>query len=104
MTMTPVKETHIYLDEKGTACVDTPRLKVKMLVESVHVSGGIEETIRAFPHLTRGQLHAAMSYYYDHQSEIDEIIRKDKEFADQMRSSTPDSPATTRVRAAMNEP
>jgi uncharacterized protein (DUF433 family) len=101
MTMTPVKETHIYLDEKGTACVDTPRLKVKMLVESVRVYGGIEETIVAFPHLTRAQLHAAMAYYYDHQKELDEIMRQDKEFVEKMRASTPDSPLTIRVREAM---
>jgi uncharacterized protein (DUF433 family) len=101
MTMTPVLETHIYRDEKGTVYVDTPRNKVKMLVQSVQSYGGVDATAVAFPHLTLAQLHAAMSYYYDHQAEIDEAIREGKEFAEKLRLATPESPATTRVRDAM---
>ncbi|MCL2648920.1 MAG: DUF433 domain-containing protein [Phycisphaerales bacterium] len=110
MTMamwTPVRETHIYLDENGTACVDSPRKKVKMLVEMIRGYGSVEETAAAYPHyVTRAQLHAAMSYYYDHQAEIDEAMRRDDELERELRAlqaSRPMSPAELRVREAMKQ-
>jgi uncharacterized protein (DUF433 family) len=103
MTMTPVLETHIYRDEKGTVYVDTPRNKVKMLVQMVRNHGGVEATAAAFPHLTLAQLHAAMSYYYDHQAEIDEAIRLDDEFTEQYLATHPEPPVVERVREAMRK-
>ena len=35
-----------------------------------------EELVRTFPHLTLAQVHDALSYYYDHQAEIDDEMRK----------------------------
>ena len=106
-TMTPVQiKTRIYLDSNGTACVDSPRKKVKMLVRMVREYGGIEETAVAFPHLTLAQLHAAMSYYYDHQAEIDEIMRREDELERELRAlqaSRPMSPAEQRVHEAMKQ-
>ena len=100
-TMTPVRETHIYLDENGTACVDSPRNKVKLLVQMIRAYDGIEKTVAAFPHLTRAQLHAAMMYYYYNQAEIDEAIRQDDEFEQQFRASQSEPPSSQRVREAM---
>ena len=100
MTMTPILETHIYRDEKGTVCVDTPRNKVKMLVQMIQAYGGIEETVAAYPHLTRGQLHAAMSYYYDHQHEIDAAIQQGNELEQMLRAATEEAPVTKRLREA----
>ena len=34
-----------------------------------------EELVRTFPHLTLAQVHDALSYYYDHQAEIDKEIQ-----------------------------
>jgi uncharacterized protein (DUF433 family) len=99
--MIPILETHLFRDERGIVCVDTPRNKVKMLVPMVQDYGGIEQTVAALPHLTRAQLHAAMCYYYDHQTEIDEEIRKDKEFVEQFRLSNPEPPVASRVREIM---
>jgi len=35
-----------------------------------------EEIQRQHPHLTLAQIYAALTYYYDHQSELDEDIRR----------------------------
>jgi hypothetical protein len=35
-----------------------------------------EELVRRFPHLTLAQIYDALSYYYDHQAEIDAEIEK----------------------------
>ena len=71
-----------------------------MLVESVRLYGGVEATAAAYPHLTLAQLHAAMSYYYDHQEEIDKAIRGDKEFAEEFLRKNPEAPITKRLREA----
>ncbi|MCL2641489.1 MAG: DUF433 domain-containing protein [Phycisphaerales bacterium] len=102
-TTVPVCKTRVYLDENGTACVDSPRKKVKMLVEMIREYGGIEETAVAFPHITLAQLHAAMSYYYDHQAELDEIMRRDDELVRELRASHVPSPAELRVREVMKQ-
>lgn len=38
------------------------------------------------PLLTLAQVHAAISYYYDHQADIDRSIREDRAFAEQLRA------------------
>ena len=44
------------------------------------------------PYLSLAQIHAAMVYYYDHQGELDERIRKDLEEVDQMAKEAQDTP------------
>lgn len=34
-----------------------------------------EEIQKMYPHLTLAQIHDALSYYYDHQTEVDKDIR-----------------------------
>ena len=102
-TTVPVCKTRVYLDENGTACVDSPRKKVKMLVEMVRGYGSVEATNAAHPHLTLAQLHAAMSYYYDHQAEIDEAMRRDDELIQELRASHVPSPAELHVREVMKQ-
>jgi len=47
------------------------------------------------------EVFAALTYYYDHRMEIDDAIRKGREFEAELRASTPESPATKRVRGAL---
>ncbi len=66
---------HIHRDERGVAWIDDSNVKVVEVVLD-HVQGQLAEDIRAdHPHLTLAQIHAALAYYYDHQPEIDELIR-----------------------------
>jgi uncharacterized protein (DUF433 family) len=46
-----------------------------------------DEIVQALPHLTLGQVHAALSYYFDHRSEIVEELASDHAFADEMRKA-----------------
>ena len=45
-----------------------------------------DEIINAHPHLKLEQVHDALSYYYEHQVEIDTKIREDNEFAEKLQS------------------
>lgn len=47
------------------------------------------ESIAQEYELSLAAVHAAMAYYYDHQSEIDQSIAESEAFAQQFRHSTP---------------
>lgn len=49
-----------------------------------------DQIVEAYPHLTLAQVHAALSYYFDHRSEIQNDLKQDAEFIElfkQMRGS-----------------
>jgi uncharacterized protein (DUF433 family) len=91
---------HIWLDEKGRAWIDDTNTKViEVALDKIAHGSSPEEIHDQHPHLTLAQIHAALSYYYDHQHEIDtEIARQEKEF-DELRAKAQDSPIRQRLRA-----
>ena len=48
-----------------------------------------EEIVREWPHLTLAQVHGALSYYYDHQTEVDEDIAAQGERFARAQNETP---------------
>lgn len=48
--------------------------------------------------LTPAQIYSALAYYYDHQAEIDEQIRQDSVFVEEMRRQAGPSPFAQRMR------
>ena len=48
----------------------------------------VDALVREF-HLTRGEAHAALAYYFDHQAEIDEAMAADLRWEEEMRAKTP---------------
>jgi uncharacterized protein (DUF433 family) len=96
---TPVPVQHIVLDEQGRPCIEGTRLKVVDLIAWGRANGwSAEELARQFPHLSVAQIHAALSYYYDHQPAIDrEIDRLDREY-DEHRRNAPESSLARRLR------
>jgi uncharacterized protein (DUF433 family) len=102
MTMTPVLETHIFLDEQGRACIKRAGVKVREIIESLEAYKCMpEELIRHFPYLMLSEVYAALTYYYDHRTEIDTAIREGRTLVEEMRASAPEAPATQRVREEM---
>ena len=58
----------------GDACIAGTRVPVWVLA-AMHKRGDTaEEILEAYPSLTAAQVHAALSYYYDHRAEIDAVI------------------------------
>jgi len=91
---------HIVIDEEGRPRIDGTRLTVVDLISWSRVIGRTaEELAQQYPHLSLAQIHAALSYYYDHQSAIDqEIERLDRE-TEEHRRNAPETPLAKRLRA-----
>lgn len=92
--------SHIYLDEKGRAWIDDTNIKViEVVLDKLAYGWSPEEIHEQHSHLSLAQIHAALSYYYDHQSEIDaEMEQQDKEIEALMEKAE-DSPLKKRLRS-----
>ena len=91
---------HIVLDDSGVPRVAGTTMKVVELVTAQHAYGwSPEELAFQFPHLTLGQIHSALAYYWDHQQELDREIAGDLTLVDELRRRTPVAPILARLRA-----
>jgi uncharacterized protein (DUF433 family) len=60
----------------GRPIIDGTRTSVQALVGYYKLGMSLEEILEGLPQITPAQLHEALSYYYDHQDEIEESIRE----------------------------
>jgi uncharacterized protein (DUF433 family) len=80
---------HIKIDERGAAWVDDTNTKVIEIVEDMLAYGWSAEEIHfQHPHLSLAQIHAALSYYYDHQQDFDQQIATNLVAFDRRRAAT----------------
>jgi uncharacterized protein (DUF433 family) len=91
-TPTATANAYIVLNEKGRPVVRGTGSKVTMIAND-HIEGGmtVAEIHEAYPHLSMAAIHAALSYYYEHQSELDaqtaELDREAEEILRQLDAS-----------------
>ena len=99
--MLSTETAHIHLDERGVAWIDDTNVKVIEVVLDKMADGLSPEEIHSqYPDLSLAQIHAALSYYYDHQIEIDaEIERQVREVEALSVQAAIDSPFRKRMRA-----
>ena len=72
--MTELVITHIVLDSSGKARIRDRGVAVKVIAE-MHNDGQPVEQITELLDLTPAQVHAALSHYYDHKTDIDAAIQ-----------------------------
>lgn len=58
----------------GEPIIRGTRISVRHIVERVQAGQSVEDILAALPHLTAAQVYDALSYYHDHQSEIEGLI------------------------------
>ena len=97
--MQTVMTSHIYLDEEGRAWIDDTNTKViEVVLDKLAYSWNVEEIHEQHPHLSLAQIHAALSYYYDHQAEIDSEIERQNKEIEALMEKAKDSPLKKRLR------
>ena len=93
--------SHVAVDVKGIAWIRGTSFKVKDIIEDRMAHGWSPEEIR-YQHqntLTLAQIYAAISFYYDHQKEIDEQIRVEFEYVEKLRMQSNESANSVKLRA-----
>jgi uncharacterized protein (DUF433 family) len=78
------RTVHPYITHKkeigrGKAIISGTRTRVSNIVAYHKLGLSAEELAQEFPHLTLSQIYDALSYYYEHQKEIDREIDEDSE-------------------------
>jgi hypothetical protein len=58
-----------------------------------------EELHFQFPHLSLGQIHSALAYYWDHRDELERDIARRRAAVDRQQRQTPPTPLQARLRA-----
>ena len=83
--MTIAAISHIGLDERGQAMVIGTRTRVSLIVRDSRIGMSPKDIHEAYEDLSLAQIHAALAYYYDHQTEMSEQIRQEDEWVDSLR-------------------
>jgi uncharacterized protein (DUF433 family) len=98
--MTGTAYAHIGLDAKGRPCIDGTRTRViDIAMDRIAYNWDADQIQRQHPHLTLAQIHSALAYYYDHQSELDQAIEERQRTADEFFKEMGQSPAVAKLRA-----
>src|SRR2546423_3791105 len=89
--MPAIANTLIELDEQGVAWVSGTKVKViEVAIDKLAHGSSPEEMHFQYPYLSLAQIHAALSYYYEHQSELDADIQRRWREADEIASGVSD--------------
>ena len=95
-----VPHPHIDHDAHGAPVVAGTTMKIVELVMAQRAHGwSPEELCFQYPHLSMAEIHAALTYYWDHESELDEDIERRSRFADESRRKSASSPLAQRLAA-----
>src|SRR5437773_10169899 len=93
MTSVETRYEHIILDDERVPRIAGTTMKVVELVVAQQAHGwSPEELTFQFPHLTLGQVHSALAYYWDHQEELDREVARRLQLADDVQRRTPMAP------------
>ncbi len=70
------------------------RIRVQDVVLWAEQGQSPDEIVSSFPQLSLADVHAALTYYYDHREEIDQQIRDDEAFIAQAKAQLGPGPLT----------
>lgn len=79
-----VKSKHTYITHVKNTCGGRPIIKgtrttVRSIAGYYNMGMPPEKIVKSLPHLNLARVHDALSYYYDHQEEIDQDIKAHSE-------------------------
>ena len=92
---------HIHLDDRGVAWIDDRNVKVIEVALDMISHGATAEHIYDLHdgYLSMSQIHAALSYYFDHQPEFDAEIERQVAEDKVARTAAMNSPVRAKLRA-----
>ena len=82
----------------GKAAIGATRVRVMNVVFLWKQGKASAEILECYPDLTPAQVHAALTYYYDHTDEIEAELRRDEEAAGQFEAEKAEAIARRAAR------
>lgn len=91
---------HIVLDDNRVPQVAGANTKVvELILDQLAYGWSAEELHLQHPHLSLGQIHSALAYYWDHRAELDEEIRRRLAEVERIGAQTQPTPLARRLRS-----
>ena len=83
-TPTPQNTEHPHIDRVSGVCGGEPKIKgtripVWIIAGWESMGMNLDEITAMYPNIDAAQVHDALSYYYDHKAEIDEVRARNSE-------------------------
>ncbi len=89
---------HVQLDANGVPIIADTTMKVVELVMAQMAHGWSPPELHfQYPHLTLGQIHSALAYYWDHKQALDADIEQRWQWAEQARREAGPSPLVAKL-------
>ena len=85
-----MSDTFTHIEQTPGTCGGKPRIagtRIKVSLVAIMSERNRmtpDDIVEAYPHLTLAQVHAALSYYWEHRDEIEREIREDQVFVEKM--------------------
>ena len=97
--MSMVSYPHIEASSEGVAIVSGTTTKVVEIVQD-HLAHHwhAEDIHRQYPHLSLAQIHASLTYYYDHQQEIEQEIDRRRHRVAEIKGRRSDDTIQNKLR------
>ena len=91
---------HVTFNAQGKPCIDGTRHRVIDIVAD-HVAHGYSaaQIVEHYPDLTPAQVHAALTYYYDHQDALDAALIASYSATEHLRQRHTPHPKLVAARA-----
>ncbi len=101
----PITETLLEVDEMGRTWIKGANTKViEVALDWVAYRWDAETIHREHPHLSLAQIHAALSYYFEHQAEFDAEIARQVERVESLRAEAAhQQPSREELRARLEQ-
>ena len=103
--MSTVAHSLIELDEQGVAWISGTKVKViEVALDKLAHGSSPEEMHFQYPRLSLAQIHAALSYYYEHQKELDAEVQRGWQEVNELSAREANSPLQQRLRELRRRP
>jgi uncharacterized protein (DUF433 family) len=98
--MSTVAYAHLEINTDGVPMIAGTKTKViEVALDRLAYHWDADEIKRQHPHLTLGQIHSALAWYYDHQNEMDREIHSQLNEVRQIKASLGESPVRRKLKA-----
>lgn len=98
--MRTITYPHIEVSADGVPILSGTRTKVtEVALDHLAHHWNAEEIQRQHPHLSFGQIHSALAYYYDHQIEMDRLIEEQLRQVAAIKARIGPSPVRAKLKA-----
>ncbi len=90
---------HIILNDAHVPLIAGTTMKViELVLDHLAYGWSSEELHFQHPHLTMGQIHSALAYYWDHKAELDQDIARRLQVVDQLQQTMAPIPLAERLK------